>query len=152
MRRPPAVLIPLLVTVLAGCEAASRGVVREGRVPRMPSRALVESAIRGTPGVDSVRDWNRDSLRPRDSTVSIYFSYWGRGGAYANVQFGLDSSDGRVFYMHDHTDSGTGNPSQAAVDATVPLMHAVEARLASIPGLEGLRRGVVQKCYDVRCP
>jgi hypothetical protein len=115
----------------------------------MPSRSAVEAAIRGAPGVDSVKDLTELAPPRRDSSEFIGFAYWGRGGAWGNVQFIREA--GRVDYTQEIARMG-GVPSQREVDATLPIMAVIEARLESLPGLAGLRRSVKQHCYDVRCP
>ncbi|WP_148306563.1 hypothetical protein [Gemmatirosa kalamazoonensis] len=83
--------------------------------------------------MDSVQDLSR--LPPhRDSSEYVGYIYWGRDGARAIVQFGRTPVRDSVYFSHAISDAGTGDPSQAAVDATLPLMRAVEARLESVPG------------------
>jgi hypothetical protein len=144
------ILVSLLAVIgVTGCDPV-HGVIRRTSVPIMPAPSAVLAIVRAAPGVDSAQYLEFDGRGLRaDSGQAISVAYWGRAGAWGFVQFTREPSG--VEYTQRMTRL-SGVPPQSEVDATLPLMLAIEAQLESVPGLAGFRRSVVQRCYSVRCP
>lgn len=122
------------------------GINRTADIERIPPVEGVLPIIRGTPGVDSVRYVLEDSVEAHE--IIHTYSYYGRNGVRGLIQF--VQSRNRTQFIHYWRQLGTPM-SREQVEATIPLMRAIELRIETEAGLEGLARRVVQNCTRVDC-
>jgi hypothetical protein len=137
---------------LVACDAFY-GVSRNAYVSTMPFPSEVLAVIRSTPGVDSVTyDRFNAGASPVDSNSVITFSYRGRGGVHGILQFIRHPGQLQEIQYTNGIMHLNEEPHQSDVDATYPVMLAIETRLEAIAGLTDLRSRVTEQCYGVRCP
>lgn len=130
------------IAALVACTPVP-GVSRSAALEFVPAAESVLQIIRETPGVDSVVWVDRE----RSSADVVYtLQYEGRSGVSGVLQIV------KLPNLHlEHYVVGIAAPvAQERVDVTLPVMRAIEARLARL-GVVGLSDRIRQECIDVKC-
>ena len=138
--------------MLSGCDPVT-GLSRVSPLDSEPSQSCVEVVIRAMPGVKRVRH----ELGRGDSSLwhpaPLVHRYFYDGMGTSRVQGVLEISrayDGTLSYRNSqHT---IGPPPRDYIDATRPIMRAMEEKLATDCGLTGLPAQVKERCIEVACP
>lgn len=120
------------------------GVSRDAYVLFMPEPARVGDVIRHTPKVTSVEFKKSERRGP----LTYTFVYHGNNidGTLEFVQY-----KHRVEYSQFLLRMGF-RPPQECIDATRPVMIAIEKGLEENCGLTNLRSNVRERCHGVKCP
>ncbi len=150
-RALPILLLGLLLT---GCDPIY-GVRRRASVPFVPEPAKVGAIIHATPGVDKVDYHYCEGSRPLTITgvkpPDRIYTFWYEGGPNVTgaPQF-IEDYKGRIEYSQSLMCMGY-RPTQASLNATLPVMKQIEAELEKECGLTNLQATVVQHCIRVKC-
>jgi hypothetical protein len=144
--------ILFLALPLAGCDILY-GVGREAPLDTKPELACVEGTIRATPGIAEVKFESDHNGKGLFHPVPWTYSYFYRGKDGSNVVGDLqivETHDGAVM-MHQSLWSMNAPPPQSWIDATRPVMRAIEIGLAEQCGVRGLPSRIKETCDGVRC-
>jgi hypothetical protein len=151
MRRIPFVIATGGVAlVLGGCDPLY-GVMRATPLFAPPELACVQRAIELTDGVATVtyraRHEGKGLFHP---TPWVYdYIYSGPGGVWGSLQL-IKTYDGRFSYRNSYLTLHQP-PPQSSIDATRPVMRAIEKNIASRCGITELTAGVRENCTGVTC-
>lgn len=131
------------------------GVYRSAHVAFMPEPAAIGNVIRNAPNVTSVKYTMSTSGRRLTLTGSkppdqMYtFRYQGSDDIHGVVEFTEDYKH-RVQYSQSLMSMGI-RPPQECIDATRPVMLAIEKGLEDNCGLTNLQSEVREWCHGVKC-
>jgi hypothetical protein len=148
--RASAILV--LALPLAGCDILY-GVGRGAQLDKKPELACVEETIRATPGITEVKFESDHSGKGLFHPAPWTYSYLYRGKDGSNIIGSLqivETYDGAVT-MGQSLWQLNAPPPQAWVDATRPVMRAIEMRLAERCGIRDLPSRIKETCDGVRC-
>ena len=138
--------------LLTGCDPIY-GVMRKADLDSAPPLECVRHAVEAAPGVVSVDNKESHTGKGLFHPTPWVYSYFYHGAPSSNVVGVLQlykDYEGRFSYknylwrMHEP-------PTQAAIDATRPVMRAIEKNLALQCGITELASGVREDCTGVAC-
>jgi hypothetical protein len=132
------------VVVLCGCDPIS-GVMRNAELASPPEPECVRLAIEGTPGVTSVK-----FLKSSTEEADYSYLYSGNPGNNVSGAVQIRARNGKLSYSNSHLSLGAP-PAQADIDATRPVMRAMEKNIARQCGITELASGVRENCTGVAC-
>lgn len=147
---------------LAACAALSacdyiHGVNRWADLAEMPPLDCVERALIATPGVEEVQEWaveggrtlTHEGFAPPDRTY--YFRF--RGAKEADILGVVSihrSGLGDIRFSNTLLEINR-RPPQHYIDATRPVMFAIERQLTDMCGMSELASNVTEHCSGVTC-
>ncbi len=138
--------------LVGGCDSVY-GVTRSTPLSAPPELACVQRTIELTDGVATVTLQARHSGKGLfHSTPWVYdYIYSGRqdSGIFGSLQL-IKTYDGHVTYRNSLL-AIYGPPPQSSIDATRPVMRAIEKNIASRCGITELTVGVREDCPGVVC-
>jgi hypothetical protein len=142
---------------LAGCDWIY-GVERNAQLATLPDFDCVERVIRQSPGVamvehfqvaDSGATLTGAALQP--NAPINYFRYWGGTGSGIRGVIQLDrNEDGSATFGNYDLEMNREVP-QSEIDATRPVMLAIERRLSEQCGTREIPAGIHEDCLRVEC-
>jgi hypothetical protein len=141
-----------LALPLASCDTIY-GVGRGAPLDTKPELACVERTIRTTPGIADVEFRSDHSGKGLFHPVPWTYSYLYRGQDGSNIAGSLqivETYDGAITMDQSLWEMNTP-PPQTWIDATRPVMRAVEIRLAEQCGVRDLPSRIEETCRGVLC-
>jgi hypothetical protein len=143
---------------LVGCDMLG-GVQRQAMLDHAPDAACVKAAIEQTPGIAEVTAHHAESTGYSfaGAHVSIYDSFFFTGGPGSNVMGVVsmnnrDPKQGKDDFTTSLVDINH-TPPQAKIDASRPVMKAIEERVAASCAVPVLATLVKETCFlDAKCP
>src|SRR5687767_8705443 len=133
----------LFLLTLSGCDTF-HGLSRDAIVPVMPEASKVMVLLQETPGIKEVeyryhKGGRPVTLRGLKPAADVHtFVYKGESNVWAALQFQVGfNPDGEILYSHHSLSLNQRLPPEQ-LDATRPLMLAVEKRLEDQFGLTNL--------------
>ena len=145
-------LVSSLAFGVSGCDFLY-GVMRDAPIDTELSLDCVRQVVETTPGIEKVsyeaRHDGKGLFHPEPWAYNYFYSGTPESHIVGNLQIKKEY-DARLSY-HDTLLAINQKPPQAGIDATRPVMKAMEARLAAQCGITELPARVKETCQGVIC-